>query len=475
MNSDKNKEYLDEYIYDYIDDLTENSEKYKELSGNLKDRLTELFDTIEDEDCNEILCDIDEINTFLIKLNSLSLNELTMIKNNGLILIKKHLKHKEKIMSLKTKNNMLEEDLSNITEQKENALLKLDELNDEYYKLYQEKNNLELQMSIKEDEENQKHKLNNEILNDEIKNLNDKIKYLNKQISNYEEKIKNYSKKNKELFEEISQMKKELVCKDEIIRTSMEKYKNLNEEKESYRSINRGLNQTIEDLKGNCLDYQTIIKYNEDQIRQLREQMNKQEHKIDDRKISLNSLIEEEEENEKDKIIIDNENKNEKLEDKNKNEKLEDKNKTKENNAVKPTQEINLNELIFEESESGEKEREEAIEKKNQIKLAFTRVKHIRRFTKLKSLNYNNKKVSFAENANRNKSKKNLYFRGITSNQELNNPIKPRLKTIKSEKIDFENSNLLQKLRNLSGSPIRNDNKNNDAFLYELLFNFIEY
>ena len=461
MNSDKNKEYLDEYIYDYIDDLTENSEKYKELSGNLKDRLTELFDTIEDEDCNEILCDIDEINSFLIKLNSLSLNELTMIKNNGLILIKKHLKHKEKIMSLKTEKNMLEEDLANITEQKENALLKLDELNDEYYKLYQEKNNLELQRSIIENEETEKHKLNNEILNDEIKNLNDKIKYLNKQINTYEEKIKNISKKNKELFEEISQMKKELVCKDEIIRTSIEKYKNLNEEKENYRSINRGLNQTIEDLKGNCQDYQTIIKYNEEQIKQLREQINKQEQNTAERKISLNSLIEDEE-----KENIDNENKD---------EKLEEKNKAKRNAVDYTGQEINLNELIFEESVSAEKEHEEAVEKKNQIKLAFTRVKHIRRFTKLKSLNYNNKRVHFAENAERKKLKKNVYFRGITAREELNsNPINTRLKTIKSGKIDFENSNLLKKIRNFSKSHI-DKNENDDTFLYELLFSFLDY
>ena len=461
MNSDKNKEYLNEYIYDYIDDLCENSEKYKELSGNLKDRLTELFDTIEDEDCNEILCDIDEINTFLIKLNSLSTNELTMIKNNGLILIKKHLKHKEKIMSLKTKNNMLENDLSNVTEQKENALIKLDELNDEYYKLYQEKNNLELERTIKENEETQKHILNNEILNDEIKNLNDKIKYLNKQINNYEEKIKNTSKKNKELLEEISQIKKELVCKDEIIRSSMEKYKNLNEEKETYRAINRGLNQTVEDLKGNCQDYQTIIKYNEEQIKQLREQINKQEKNTAERKISLNSLIEE---NEKDNI--DNENDN---------EKLEEKNRAKRNGVDYTGQEINLNELIFEESVSGEKEHEEAVGKKNQIKLAFTRVKHIRRFTKLKSLNYNNKRVHFAENSEKHKSKKNIYFRGISARDELNTkPVNPRLKTIKSEKIDFENSSLLQKLRNFSKSHL-NENKNDDNFLYELLFRSIDY
>ena len=468
MNSDKNKEYLNEYIYDYIDDLCENSEKYKELSGNLKDRLTELFDTIDDEDCNEILCDIDEINTFLIKLNSLSLNELTMIKNNGLILIKKHLKHKEKIMSLKTKNNMLEEDLTNMTEQKENALLKLDELNDEYYKLYQEKNNLELQRTIKENEETQKHILNNEILNDEIRNLNDKIKYLNKQINNYDEKVKNIAKKNKELLEEISQMKKELVCKDEIIRNSMEKYKHLNEEKETYRSINRGLNQTIEDLKGNCQDYQTIIKYNEEQIKQLREQINKQEQSAADRKISLNSLIEDEEkenENENEKENIDNEDKNEKLEGKN----------LEKRNAVDYTgQEINLNELIFEESVSAEKEHEEAVEKKNQIKLAFTRVKHIRRFTKLKSLNYNNKRVHFADNTN--KTRKNVVFRGITNREELNyNPKNSRLKTIKSEKIDFENSNLLRKLRNISKSHLNQNKNDEDTFLYKLLFSCIDY
>ena len=260
-------------------------------------------------------------------------------------------------------------------------------------------------------------------------------------------------------------MKKELVCKDEIIRTATEKYKKLNEEKETYRSINRGLNQTIEDLKGNCQDYQTIIKYNEEQIKQLREQINKQEQKPSERKISLNSLIEDEE-NEKEKDNIDNENKNE--------EKLEDKNLAKRNGVDYTGQEINLNELIFEESVSGEKEHEEAVEKKNQIKLAFTRVKHIRRFTKLKSLNYNNKKVHFADLAKK-PSKKNVFFRGVTTKEELNiNPINKRLKTIKSERIDFENSNLLQKLRNISRSHI-NQNKNDDKFLYELLFRFLDY
>ena len=163
---------------------------------------------------------------------------------------------------------------------------------------------------------------------------------------------------------------------------------------------------------------------------------------------------------------INNENKNE--------EKLEEKNREKKNGVENTGEEINLNELIFEESVSGEKEHEEAVEKKNQIKLAFTRVKHIRRFTKLKSLNYNNKKVHFADSAIK-KSKKNVYFRGVTSREELNiNPINQRLKTIKSERIDFENSNLLQKLRNLNQSHI-SKNKNDDKFLYELLFRYLDY
>ena len=110
MNSN-NKEYLDQYIYNYIDDLAKSSEKYKEISENLKDRLSDLFESIEEEDCKEILNDIEELNKYLITLNKLSTNEFIMIKNNGIKLIEKYTKHKEKISSLKTKNTILEEEL----------------------------------------------------------------------------------------------------------------------------------------------------------------------------------------------------------------------------------------------------------------------------------------------------------------------------------------------------------------------------
>ena len=450
MNSE-NKEYLNEYIYDYISDLCEASEKYKELSGNLKDRLSELFDTIDDEDCNEILCDIDEINRYLIKLNSLSKNEFTMIMNNGKLLISKYTKHKEKIMSLKSKNKMLEEELSVINEQKENAFKKIDELNDEYYKLYQEKNNLEIQMSIKEEEKNKKHKADNEILNDEIDKLNDKIKYLNNQINTSEEKIKNLSKNNREYNDIISQMKKELVNKNELIKINMEKSNKLNEEKEKIRCINRGLEKTVEDLKTQCKDYQTIINFNEEKINQLNEKINKLEIIKDSKTINFESLEFDEE----------------KAKENNKNEDLDEKNLNR-RNAIDYTgigKEINLNELIFEESESAE---QEAIEKKNKIKLALTRVKCIRRFNKLKSLNYNIKHTSFEANDKKHKSRKNVLFQNLDSIEEIKRPKNGRLKTIGNKKI-------LIKLGNLLNSRDEYNCKNDEKFLYEFLFSYIDY
>ena len=471
MNAD-NKDYLNEYIYDYIDDLCESSEKYRELSGNLKDRLSELFDSIEDEDCNEMLCDLDEIYTYLIKLNSLSTNELTMIKNNGKILISKHLKHKEKIMSLKTKNKMLEEELQDANAQKENTMIKLNELNDEYYKLYEEKKNIELNITIKENEENQKHKLNNELLNDEIKNLNDKIKYLNKQIKSYEEKVNNLYKKNKEDAENISQMKKELVCKDEVFKMTMEKFNKLNEEKEKIRLNSRQLERTIDDLKNDCKDYQIIIKYNNEQIKELKEKLNKNDQANEGRKISLNSLLEDEEEKgkEKDNKIIDLNNINNDI---NENMNLEEIKELRRNAVDYTGKEINLNELIFEESESAE---HEAVEKKNKIKLAFTRVKNVRRFNKLKSLNYNYKLLNFGENyEKKHKSRKNVRFNelsNINESNEFNRELNGRLKTIKIHKSNLNNTKILYKMMNSKSHS--NYIENDEKFLFELLFNSID-
>ena len=480
-----NKDYLNEYIYDYIDDLCDTSDKYKDLSTNLKERLSELFDSIEDEDCDEILCDIDEINKYLIKINSISLNELTMIKNNGKKLIEKYASHKEKINSLKIENNMLKDELSTINEQKDQAFNRIDEINDELFKVAQEKHNLEIQMSINENEETKKHKKDNEILNDEISFLNDRIEYLNKQISSYEEKMNNISKKNKEILSSNSQLKKEVACKDELLRLSNEKNKKLNDEKESIRLTNRSLEKTIEELRNQCKDFQTVINHNEEQLKKIKETMFKhRDHEVT-RKISLNSILRyDDEDQSKSDINNSNANSTNNNNNSNINNNLNIDIIQKRRNAIDYTgKEINLNELLFDNSESlSSKSEDEAAEKKNKIKMALSRVKAVRRFNRLKSLNYNIKKESTKDlNTNRRpKHKRTVMLRSSqikTMNEENDDyqSANERLETIMTEN-DFESSVKLLKLR--SNNNNNNDKKSNekdDTYLYELLFRSIDY
>ena len=480
-----NKDYLNEYIYDYIDDLCDTSDKYKDLSTNLKERLSELFDSIEDEDCDEILCDIDEINKYLIKINSISLNELTMIKNNGKKLIEKYASHKEKINSLKIENNMLKDELSTINEQKDQAFNRIDEINDELFKVAQEKHNLEIQMSINENEETKKHKKDNEILNDEISFLNDRIEYLNKQISSYEEKMNNISKKNKEILSSNSQLKKEVACKDELLRLSNEKNKKLNDEKESIRLTNRSLEKTIEELRNQCKDFQTVINHNEEQLKKIKETMFKhRDHEVT-RKISLNSILRyDDEDQSKSDINNSNANSTNNNNNSNINNNLNIDIIQKRRNAIDYTgKEINLNELLFDNSESlSSKSEDEAAEKKNKIKMALSRVKAVRRFNRLKSLNYNIKKESTKDlNTNRRpKHKRTVMLRSSqikTMNEENDDyqSANERLETIMTEN-DFESSVKLLKLRSNNNS--NNDKKSiekDDTYLYELLFSSIDY
>ena len=178
-------------------------------------------------------------------------------------------------------------------------------------------------------------------------------------------------------------MKKEIKCKDEMLKLWNEKFHKLNEEKESIRIMNRELQKNIDELKNQCNDYQTVINYNQEQIKLLKEKNNKGIGKFSSKKVSFNLPVKE---NEEKKNINKNEN--------NENNEKEDEN----NDLGYKGNEINLNELIFDESESAD---HELVDKKSQLKLAFTRVKNIRRFTRLKSLNYNNKKIILAENNNR--------------------------------------------------------------------------
>ena len=424
MNSN-NKDYLDQYIYTYIDELTKSSEKYKELSENLKERLTDLFESIEEEDCKEIINDIDDLNNYLITLNSLSTKEFITIKNNGIKLIEKYSRHKEKISSLKSNNSLLQEELAAANEQKDKALSKIDELNDEYDKLYQEKNNLEVKNALKMKEDEEKFKLNYEIFTDEIKSLNNKMESLKKQINSKEEKIKDLTSKNIEYMENKELMKKELKFKDEIIQSWIDKNEKIKEENENIRFMNSGLQKTIEILDNQCKDY-------EKSIQQLKEQINYYD-KISYSKNptgNMNNLSffndEEEKSNYGDESGIGT--------------------NAKRRNGVDYTgMGINLNDLLFDQSENSENE--QISKKTSQFKLDLSKIKN-----GVKSPNYKYRKSS--EESEKFKTPRKNYL-----NKGFENIIKTKLLQ-------------LQNYKNENGKKVIN--KNDEAFLSELLFRLLD-
>ena len=131
--------------------------------------------------------------------------------------------------------------------------------------------------------------------------------------------------------------------------------------------------------------------------------------------------------------------------------------------------EINLNELIFEESDSGAEQ--EVVEKKNQIKLALTRVKAVRRFNKLKSLNYNIKNLNFGENYNRHLfPKKTVIHKNNKSNKSLkdfNKSNSERFNNYSNKKLDYFGDD-----KYLNNGE---ENKNDEIFVYELLYRLIDF
>lgn len=434
--SSKNKEYLDEYVYNCINELNDSSPKYKELSENLKERLSELLEPIENDECNEILYDFDEINKFLIKIDNLSSNELIMIKDNGKILIEKYRKHKEKILSLKMKNNSLEEDLKNANDQKEKALTKYDELNDEYFKLYQEKTNLESHINLKEEDEKEKYKLNNQILNEEIKNLNDKIERLNNEISLSGQKIDNLTKKNKEISESNIFMEKELEYKNEIMEKSLDKYQKLSEENDSIRLMNKGLQNTIEELDNQCRQYESKIK-------QLDVKIENYEKLYDERNINLFSIINDEnkkEQSDDDELYSDYDNEN-------------TESRKKRRNGVDFTgMGINLNDLIYDENQSSEIEDNKNKSDLNKIKSGIKSPS-----TKYRKLSNDTKSDKYVT------PKKNIMHKGIEN--------------IINSKAGAQILLKLQDYKKSKDNPLRRSKfkKNDEAFLSELLFRLLEY
>ena len=118
--------------------------------------------------------------------------------------------------------------------------------------------------------------------------------------------------------------------------------------------------------------------------------------------------------------------------------------------------------------------------------MALSRVKAVRRFNRLKSLNYHIKNETSNEiNKRGPKHKKTVMIKSSQmktmneSNDDLNQSANERLETIMTEN-DFESSVKLLKLRasNMNNNYNNNDKKpieKDEAFLYELLFRSIDY
>ena len=319
---------------------------------------------------------------------------------------------------------MLQEELNNVNDQKDKALLKIDEINDEYYKLYQEKNNIELKNTLKMKEDDEKFRKNYQIFTEEVKALNDKIESLKKQINIKDEKIKELMDKNVENIQNKSVMDKELKFKDEIIQSWIYKNEKIKEENESIKFMNSGLQKTIEILDNQCKDY-------EKSIQQLKEQINYYDKISYQKNIISNknniSLFNDEEEEKSDYIDED----------------VSEINTKRRNGVDYTNMGINLNELMFDQSENSEND----INKRNSI----NKIK-----SGMKSPHKKYRKSSEeSEKLNKYNTPRKNYL-----NKGFENLIKSKILQIQSYK------------NNDNGKKIMS--KNDEAFLSELLFRLLD-
>ena len=140
MEDKENKKnyQINEVVFNSIDKLTGSSKEISETSVNLMSQLTNLFESIEDETCEEILSDVGKINDFISYVVNISKNELQEIKTKSKLAIEKADKRKDKILSLKEEIESLQEEIGNVEEEKQQLILKVDTMSTELVDIYQE-------------------------------------------------------------------------------------------------------------------------------------------------------------------------------------------------------------------------------------------------------------------------------------------------------------------------------------------------
>ena len=228
---------------------------------------------------------------------------------------------------------------------------------------------------------------------------------------------------------------KELKYKNEVFESWIEKYEKIKEENENIRFLNTGLQKTIEILDNQCKDYENLIQ-------QLKEQIANYERINYVKKINASNL---------NNISLFNDDEENKSKDDDINENKGGKNSEKRNGVENIGMSINLNDLIFDQSENSENEF--SPKKSSGIKFDINKIK-----SGTKSSNYKNRKSS--EESDKFKTpKKNILPKGFES-------------IIKSK----AGSHIILELQNYN----ENNNckkvlsKNDESFLSELLFRLLD-
>ena len=246
MEDKENKKnyQINEVVFNSIDKLTGSSKEISETSVNLMSQLTNLFESIEDETCEEILSDVGKINDFISYVINISKNELQEIKTKSKLAIEKADKRKDKILSLKEEIESLQEEIGNVEEEKQQLILKVDTMSTELVDIYQENQRNETRAELESIS-----KKNEKIIKDKyIQQLDDMQKdmdLLKKKNESYEEGMVKIRRKsivleqhNKKLQDELGSKSFQFLMKIQQENELQNKIKSLTEQNEDlYKKI----------------------------------------------------------------------------------------------------------------------------------------------------------------------------------------------------------------------------------------------
>lgn len=246
MEDEENKKnyQINEVVFNSIDKLTGSSKEISETSVNLMSQLTNLFESIEDETCEEILSDVGKINDFISYVVNISKNELQEIKTKSKLAIEKADKRKDKILSLKEEIESLQEEIRNVEEEKQQLILKVDTMSTELVDIYQENQRNETRAELESIS-----KKNEKIIKDKyIQQLDDMQKdmdLLKKKNESYEEGMVKIRRKsivleqhNKKLQDELGSKSFQFLMKIQQENELQNKIKSLTEQNEDlYKKI----------------------------------------------------------------------------------------------------------------------------------------------------------------------------------------------------------------------------------------------